>query len=281
MKNLTFSFILLLAFLSSAKAQKITLKQFWESDTTVRTPESVIVDPKTNLLYISCINGQPSLENNNSFIAQMDENGKVLKLKFTEGLNSTKGMGIHGDKLYITEMTNVVEISLSTGEILKRYPIAGAKFLNDIAVDHRTGVVYISDSGTAEIWSLKSGTLSLLTKGEPLSGGLNGLLVENNQLLIGNGDGTLYSYNPASKKFSKIAKVSGGIDGIVALGGKKYIVSEWGGKVWGIAANGTTELLIDTTKDKINSADIDYNAKTKVLYIPTFFHNTVRAYSVR
>ena len=281
MKISSFLFILLLTLLSSAQAQKVSLTQIWESDSTVTTPESVIVDPKTNFLYISCINGNPKLENHNSFISKMDQKGNVVNLKFTEGLNSTKGMGIYGGKLYVTEVTNVVEISLSTGKILNRYPIEGAGFLNDITVDPKTGTVYISDSGTAKIWTLKKGTLTLFREGAPLSGGLNGLLVENNQLLIGNSDGTLYSLNLANKKMTKIAKVSGGIDGIVALGNKKYIVSEWPGKVWSISANGTTQLLIDSTKEKINAADIEYDSKTKVLFVPTFFHNTVRAYKVK
>ncbi|SDG28669.1 hypothetical protein SAMN04487996_11744 [Dyadobacter soli] len=266
--------------LSTSKAQNIELTPAWESDTTLRTPESVLYEPGQNVLYVACINGGPSLENKNSFIAKVGPDGKVIKLKFAEGLNSTKGMGVLGNKLYVTEMTQVAEIDLATGKILNRYPVEGAKFLNDITVDTKKRVVYITDSGHGKVWSVTDGKVSLVSEGDPLKG-TNGLLFENNQLLIGNGDGTLFSMDPATKKLTTIAKVSGGIDGIVALGNKSYIVTEWAGKIWHVKADGTTELKSDTSPQKINSADVGYNPKTKVLFVPTFFHNTVKAFTIK
>lgn len=264
---------------TSIQAQTVTLKPVWETDTTLKTPECVLVDAAHNALYVACINGGPKLENKSSYIAKLGMDGKVIKLKFTEDLNSTKGMGILGDKLYVTEMTQVAEISLATGKILNRYPIEGAKFLNDIAIDTKKGIVYVSDSNDSKIWAITKGKPSLVLAGDPLKG-TNGLYVENNQLLIGNGDGSLLTLNPETKKLGTIAKVSGGIDGIVALGNKEYIVTEWAGKIWHIRADGSTELKIDTSKEKINSADIGYNSASKTVFVPTFFHNTVKAYSV-
>ncbi|MVM28530.1 hypothetical protein GO755_00700 [Spirosoma sp. HMF4905] len=266
--------------ISATQAQTVELKPVWETDTTIRTPECVLFDPGKNVLYVACINGGPSLENKGSFIAKLGLNGKVIQLKFTENLNSTKGMGILGDKLYVTEMTQVAEISLATGKILNRYPIEGAKFLNDIAVDPQKGIIYVTDSNDSKIWSITKGKPSLVLEGAPLKG-TNGLLFENNQLLIGNGDGSLLTLNPATKQLNTIAKGMGGIDGIVALGNKTYMVTEWGGKIWYIHADGTPELKMDTSKEKINSADIGYNPATKMLFVPTFFHNTVKAYSLK
>jgi hypothetical protein len=271
---------LLISITASVQAQTINLKPVWETDTTLRTPECVLVEPGKNVLYVACINGNPTLENKTSYIAKLSLDGKVLQLKFTENLNSTKGMGILGDKLYVTEMTQVAEIALSTGKILNRYPIEGAKFLNDIAIDSQKGVVYITDSGDSKVWSLSHGKASIVLAGAPLNGP-NGLLFENNQLLIGNGDGSLLTLNPATKQLNTVAKGMGGIDGIVALGNKKYIVTEWGGKIWNIHADGTIELKLDTSTAKINSADIGYNPTTQMLFVPTFFHNTVKAYSLK
>ncbi|RRB01156.1 hypothetical protein [Larkinella rosea] len=277
-------FILLMALLvrvtPSVLAQTGDLKAVWETDTTIRTPESVLFDPGQKILYVACINGGPSLDNKGSFIAKVGLDGKVIKLKFAENLNSTKGMGILGDKLYVTEMNQVAEIALSSGKILNRYPIAGAKFLNDIAVDAKKKIVYITDSGNGQVWALTNGKTSEVLSGAPLKG-TNGLLFENDQVLIGNGDGTLYTMNPATKQLGTIAKVTGGIDGIVALGKKEYIVTEWSGKIWHVKADGSTDLKLDTTKEKINSADVGYNPATKTLYVPTFFHNTVKAYSLK
>ena len=264
---------------TSVKAQKVDLKAMWETDTTLRTPECVLFDPAQNVLYIACINGNPTLENKGSYLTKLGQDGKVIQLKFTENLNSTKGMGILGDKLYVTEMTQIAEIALATGKILNRYPIEGAKFLNDIAIDTKKGVIYVTDSGDNKVWALTQGKASLVLNGMPLTNP-NGLLYENNQLLIGNGDGSLLTMDPATKMLTTIAKGMGGIDGIVALGNKNYLVTEWGGKIWYVRANGTTELKLDTSTEKINSADIGYNPATRVLFVPTFFHNTVKAYSL-
>lgn len=266
--------------LSTGQAQNIELTPVWESDTTLRTPESVLFEPSQNALFVACINGGPSLDNKGSFIAKVGLDGKVIKLKFAEGLNSTKGMGVLGNKLYVTEMTQVAEIDLASGKILNRYPIEGAKFLNDIAIDNKKRMIYITDSGHGKVWSITGGKVSLVLEGDPLKG-TNGLLFENNQLLIGNGDGSLLSMDPATKKLTTIAKVSGGIDGIVALGNKSYIVTEWAGKIWHVKADGTTELKSDSSPQKINTADVGYNPKSKVLFVPTFFHNTVKAYTVK
>ena len=264
--------------ISFTKAQEVALTQVWQSDTTIRTPESVLFEPKENVLYISCINGGPSAENKNSYIAKVSPEGKVLNAKFTEGLNSTKGLGLLNNKLYVTEMTAVAEIDLKSGKILNRYPVEGAVFLNDIAVDNKNATVYISDSRTNKIHALTNGKIRLILEGSPLKNN-NGLLVEDGQLLIGNGDGSLLSMNIATGKISTIAQGMGGIDGIVALGGKKYIVSEWPGKVWYINS-GSNKLLLDSTKEKINTADIEFNPKTKTLYVPNFYQNTVTAYSI-
>jgi hypothetical protein len=259
-KSLLLALGLFAGTLSTSQAQTIELVPAWESDTTLRTPESVLYEPGENVLYVACINGGPSLENKNSFIAKVGLDGKVFKLKFTENLNSTKGMGVLGKKLYVTEMTQVAEIDLASGKVLN--------------------IIYITDSGHGKVWSLSGGKVNLVMEGDPLKG-TNGLLFENNQLLIGNGDGSLLSLNPATKKLTTIAKVSGGIDGIVALGNKSYIVTEWAGKIWHVKADGTTELKSDSSAEKINTADVGYNPKTKTLYVPTFFHNTVKAYTVK
>jgi sugar lactone lactonase YvrE len=263
----------------SIQAQSVELKPVWETDTTLRTPECVLFDPGQKVLYVACINGSPKLENKSSYIAKVGLDGKVIQLKFTDNLNSTKGMGILGNKLYVTEMTQVAEIDLATGKILHRYPVAGSKFLNDIAIDTRKGVVYVSDSDDSKIWAITNGKSSLVLGDAPLKG-TNGLLFENDQLLIGNGDGSLLRMDPATKKLTTLASGMGGIDGIVALGNKQYMVTEWGGKIWHVRADGTTELKLDTSNEKINSADIGYNPATKILFVPTFLHNTVKAYSL-
>jgi sugar lactone lactonase YvrE len=272
------AFFCLLAFRS--ENLKTTLKKAWDSDTSLTTPESVLFEPKENVVYVSCINGQPQAENKNSFIAKISPEGKVIKLKLTENLNATKGLGFHNGKLFVTELANIVEIDARTGKILNRYPVAGAKFLNDIAINPANGAVYFTDSGDNKVYMLQNGKTTLLLEGKPLDNP-NGAFFENGRLLIGNGDGTLYAMNLKDKKLNKISEGMGGIDGITPDGKKGYFVSQWGGKIWHITPDGKNEEILNSMTEKINSADIDYIPGKKLLLVPTFFHNTVTAYEVQ
>lgn len=265
-----------------ALAQPIKLQPVWETDTTLRTAESVLFHPGQQVLYVSCINGLASRENHSSYIAKVGLDGKVIQLKFIDKLNVTKGMGLLEDKLYVTEMTQVAEIDLTTGKLLHRYPVPDATFLNDIAVDTTRQVLYITDSKESKVWSLANGNIQLIATGGLLKG-TNGLLAEGNQLLIGNGDGSLLGLNPATKELRTKANVisTSSIDGIVSLGNGAYLINEVAGKVWYVQANGTTDLKLNLTSQQIKTADTDYNSRTHMLFVPTLFHNTVRAYSVR
>jgi hypothetical protein len=39
--------------------------------------------------------------------------------------------------------------------------------------------------------------------------------------------------------------------------------------------------LLDSREEKKNSADIGFDAKNKIVYVPTFWRNTVVAYQVK
>jgi len=99
-----FVLLFFVCFKINSFSQDVKLKKVWESDTTLTTPESVFYNAKDQTIYVSCINGAPSAENSKSFIAKIGTDGKIQKLKLTEDLNSTKGLEIVNDKLYVTEM---------------------------------------------------------------------------------------------------------------------------------------------------------------------------------
>lgn len=273
---------LLLLLSCGADAQK--LEKIWESDTTLTTPESVLYDEKNNCLYVSCINGASVPENHNSFIAKLGLDGKIQQRFFTSGLNAIKGMGLLNDKLYTAGFFALVEIDVLTGKILNQYDIPGAKMLNDITVDPENQVVYVTDMRSNCIWKLQHGKLAKVFDGSPLVNP-NGLFYENGSLLIGNGDGVLYSLNLTSFSIKKIAegmtRETRGIDGIEANGKGGYFVTEWSGRIWNVAHNGEKSLLIDSGPEKINTADIEYISSKELLLVPTFFYNRVMAYRVK
>jgi hypothetical protein len=48
-----------------------------------------------------------------------------------------------------------------------------------------------------------------------------------------------------------------------------------------VKTNGEKKLLLDTQKQGMNTADIGYDKKNKIVYVPTFWKNHVVAYQLQ
>jgi len=254
----------------------------WQTKKELRVPESVLYDKSRNVLYVSNINGKSTDKNGQGFISKVTLDGRIEVLKWVTGLNAPKGSAIYKNKFYVSDIDHLIEIDVSTGKIVAKYPATGAKFLNDVATDSM-GNVYITDmsSENSVIYELRHGTLSVWMKGDEISRP-NGLDVEGGRLLVGNsGDGSLKAINLADKKITIIARVGSGIDGLRSDGKGNYFISDWRGKTSLVTASGQIIVLIDTTALKINSADLEYIKSRRLLLIPTFFANRVVAYTVK
>ena len=91
-----------------------------------------------------------------------------------------------GNKLYVSDITDLVEIDISSGKIIKRFNGPGSSFLNDVVADN-LGNIYVSDTGTNTIYKLDTNfgnsTLSSLQvwlQSRQLNGP-NGLHIDNNK----------------------------------------------------------------------------------------------------
>jgi hypothetical protein len=261
---------------------KAELVKLWETDSTLRTCESVLYEAKANVLYVANINGNPTEKDKNGFISKLLPDGKIENLEWAKGLNAPKGMGIVGNKLYVTDITEVVEIDMATGKISKKYPVKGAEFLNDIAIEEATGNVYFTDMKKQKIHVLtsKTGKITEFIAADSL-GSPNGLyfLDANTLLLATNGDSKFKKIDLATKQISVITEGIKAGDGVEKVGDNAYLVSSWLGQVFYIN-NGEKLQLLDTEADKINAADIGYISATKTLLVPTFFNNKVVAYQL-
>ena len=237
----------------------------------------MLYDAGQNCIFVSNVNGKPAEKNGEGFITKLSTDGKVIDLKFATGLNAPKGMAIYQNKLYVSDIDRLAEISLSDPHKIKFYDAPDAQFLNDVAIG-KDGVVYVSDSGTGRIYKLENGVFGIWGKVAPLAGP-NGLLCEKGHLLIGTNDG-IFSADPVSGELEKLVSLEGGIDGLKAVGNGKYIVSDWKGKVQVVSATGQT-LLFDTTDKNINAADLEFIPSKNVMLVPTFFDNRVMAYKIK
>jgi sugar lactone lactonase YvrE len=254
---------------------KLTLK--WETDTVLTTCESVLYDKDKDVLYVSNINGAPDGKDGNGFISKVAMDGKVTELQWVKGLDAPKGLGLYNGKLYVTDIDKIHEIEVATGKVSKTHKAEGAKFLNDITVDS-VGRVYASDSGTGDVLVLENGKLTKWTTG---LNGPNGLLAENGKLLTALWAGNaLQSIDMQSKQATMKTDSVPEADGIEAIGDGSYIISSWSGMVHYIDNDSKLFTVLDLRSDSVNSADIDYIQDKKLLLVPTFFNNTVRAYEL-
>ncbi len=244
------------------------------------TPESVVYDAERNLLYVSNISGSPTEKNGTGFISRVSFDGNIEILKWASGLDAPKGMAMHGDRLYVSDIDQLVSIDLETGKIVERYSTEGAEFLNDVAAD-AAGTVYVGDSSAENgaIYRLKKGKLEVWLR-DPAILRPNGLHMLPDRLLVGNAkQGGLHAVMLDSREIIPVAQATTGIDGLKPLD-KGYLISNWAGKTSWISESGETVLLLDTTDAKINSADFEYIADRNLLLIPTFFDHRVVAYKL-
>lgn len=256
------------------------LVKVWETDTTLRVPESVLYDGN-NTLYVANIEGKSDELDGQGFISKVSLDGKIENLRWTSGLNAPKGMGLYKNKLYVTDVHRLVCINTTNGQAEKTWDAIGTgAFLNDVTVD-RHGTVYVSDSRADKIYRLKDDKWEVLMEGEQLNKP-NGLLaVGTDKLMIGSGKiGALRTVDLNTKAITTLADGMAATDGIVPEGKGNYFVSDWNGQIFHVNADGTKQQLLDTREQKINSADIEYVAKRKLLVVPTFFKNSLVAYRV-
>lgn len=276
MKSRITIFILALLLVTAVPlfAQQQQLVKIWETDSTLKVPESVLYDPAEKVLYVSCINGKSNEKDLNGYIAKVSLTGKIIEPEWAKNLSAPKGMGIRNNMLYVADLDEVVVINMKDGKIAKRIPVAGAIFLNDVTVD-QAGIVYVSDSQTGKAHQLNNDVVTLWLDKKP---GVNGLLAVKGEMYLAVKD-TLYKAN-ASKTLTIISTgMDESSDGIVQSG-TELIVSCWNGIIYSIKSDGTKRVLLDTRAQKSNTADIGFDPTTKTLYVPTFFKNKVVAYRV-
>lgn len=253
-----------------------SLELVWESDTLLRTPESVLFNRDLNLLYVANVNQNPWEKDGNGFISKMDLKGNIIELHWIEGLSGPKGMGVFENSLFISDVDELVVADIPTGEITDRVSFDGEPNVNDITVGE-DGAVYISGSASNKIYKYAGGQLEEIFSGTDER--FNGLYWEKDRmLLITSGSGQFIEIDWVTKEAKVISENMGHGDGIAPVGDGGYLTSSWKGALFYVSPDGIATKLLDTEAQNINAADLDYSIKDNLLFLPTFYDNRVKAY---
>ncbi len=259
----------------------------WTAPGSFPVPETVVYDPGTGTLFVSGYDGwNRSPGEGRQFISRLSPDGKVLSLRWAEGLRNPVGLAVSGGSLWAVETGGVAEIEIATGKTLRRIEVSGAVALNDLAVA-KDGTIYLSDSAANVLFRIASGRPEEWLKGDAISRP-NGLHLLGGTLVFGNnGDGCVKAVDLATKEVRTIADLGAGIiDGIESDAAGNLLVSHKEGRLFRITqpgeATGGGEVrvtkLLDTSVPGIPLANFAWIAGKGLAVFPTFTDNRVVAY---
>lgn len=246
-----------------------SLVKVWESDSvTLKGPESVLFDARSNSLYVSSMGA--------GSVVRMGLDGKIIKNDWITGLTSNKGSAWYNGLFYTAEPTAIVLIDGAKASVVKRIPVEGAVMLNDVAIDAK-GVIYVSDTRAGKVYRIEGEKPSLYLDNVP---GANGLLTVGSDVYVA-GAATFLKVN-ANKEVKTIADgFESGLDGIVPVADNEFLLSNYKGILYYVSADGAKQVLLDSRSQRVMSNDIGYDPKTKTVYAPSFGTNRVIAYTLK
>lgn len=256
------------------------LTKLWQTDTLLTTAESVIYDKDRDVLYVACINGvSPWIHDGDGFIAKVSTEGEILERRWVEGISGPKGMGIYGDKLFVTDINQVVRIDIPTATIDERYPIEEGQNINDLTVAH-DGDVFVSDSKASAIYKITEGEITKMLQDDSMVG-INGVYMKDDTLFFATyNDGAVYRIQHDDMAPRKLVNLPSGGDG-VEMYRDGFIISAWEGRIFAVDKDWNFREILNSTAEKINSADIEVVEELDLLLVPTFFDNRVVAYKLK
>jgi len=284
---LAVGFLVMVGVVAIAQAQKPFEIVQWETADASDAPESVYLDESSGVLYVTNLSGAPTEKNGKGGIYTLDQDGGVLNSSWFKGLDAPKGMRLVGSELLVADIDKVVAIDTKTAQKTWELQIEGAEFLNDIAVDADSGLIFVSDTIQSAIYVIENKKSSVFVKG-PGFDHPNGLLVDDGELIVASwgkslrddwtvkSNGGIYALDLKTKKRRAITtKQIGNLDGLEKTK-EGYLVSDWmNGGVKHISSSGK---ILQSWVFPKGSADIGYNAKTKTVFVPEMIENKITAF---
>lgn len=205
------------------------------------SPESVVVAGEH--VYVSNVGDklEPFAKDGDGFISRLDRQGNVRELKWKSGLNAPKGMLAHNGVLYVADIDRVLGWRMSDGKQVFELDLSatGVRFLNAFAgfSGHRLLLSATDQNKVYVIHTQRPGYEEIGFDVPPQ--GPNGLDLSGQILTVAEwgsdnqANGRVRQYRLAGNQASQMREYtlspSGLYDGVVSLGGQRYVVSNWVG----------------------------------------------------
>lgn len=256
--------------------------------TGLQTPYGFLADPSGEDYFISNINGEPDIKDNNGFITKLDPSGKVVKLRFIAGgegatvLHAPKGMAIVDQVLYVTDLDAVRSFDKRTGKpaLTVSFDRYAHTSLSDLTYDGH-GLLYTSDTEANTIYRIdttRQHAISVLAKDGSLAGP-RGLAVHpktGNLIVASWVKGNILEVKPdgtitelvSNAFFSSRFNNLDGID-FDSLG-NMYVSDFTGGKIWRMRPDRHFDVIAEFLS---SPADIGVDRKNHLILVPYQYGN--------
>ena len=252
-------------------------------------PESVRYSPGQDVYFVSVMNGPGSEKDDNGYLVQIDAGNLGSSKLFAVGgkngvhLDAPKGLAIHGDTLWATDIDVLRAFDRWSGKPLGEIDLRPyhAVLLNDIAVGP-DGTIYVTDTGIdmANIGVIYVGgdkvfaiganrSVKVVAHGNVL-GRPNGVTWDpvSKRWIVVSFDtwhSEVYALHPEDSTRIILATGKGRFDGIEPISSGRFLVSCWQDSSIHVFGNHTDKQIV---RNVPSPADIGIDTKRNRLAIP-------------
>ena len=128
----------------------------------------------------------------------------------------------------MSDIDELVIISIKDAKITKRVKREDAVFLNDVTVSE-DGTVFVSDNRDNKVYILENDKLDIWSN-DQLVKSVNGLWAEKGKLYIGTAQ--IIEADIKTKALKVLVDNCGGIDGIEKMENGEFVYSNWPGRIF-------------------------------------------------